>query len=155
MDSVTMVDTMEDTIPTMEAFITLERGLLMLNLLLMPRLIPTIWVDTMAWGMLDTIPDTMGMVITSERGLQMLSLLLMPRLIPTTWVGTMVDTMALDTMATVDTLDIPIGDKLDLECQIKQRPAQMTCPSFFQSVQCTKKHKNKHFSHLYITLTSL
>merc|ERR1711970_830077 len=108
-------------------------------------------VDTME----DTIP-TMGMVITSERGLQMLSLLLMPRLIPTTWVGTMVDTMALDTMATVDTLDIPIGDKLDLECQIKQRPAQMTCRSFFQSVQCTKtKHKNKHFSHLYITLTSL
>merc|ERR1711970_1536211 len=104
---------------------------------------PTIWVDTMAWVMLDTIPDTMGMVITSERGLQMLSLLLMPRLIPTTWV----DTMALDTMATVDTLDIPIGDKLDLECQIKQRPAQMTCPSFFSQYNVQKQNIKINIFH--------
>jgi len=39
----------------------MERGLLMLNLLLMPRLIPTTWVgtmvDSMAWDtMVDTIP---------------------------------------------------------------------------------------------------
>jgi len=117
----------------------MERGPLMLSLLLIPRLIPTTWVDTMVCVTMDTIPDTMGMVITSEKGLLMLSLLLMPRLIPTTWVGTMVDTMALDTMAMVDTLDIPIGDKLDLECQIKQRPAQMTCPSFSVSTM----YKNK------------
>merc|ERR1719334_2485229 len=141
-----------DTIPdTMGMVITSEKGLLMLSLLLMPRLIPTTWVDTMACVTMDTIPDTMGMVITLEKGLLMLSLLLMPRLIPTTWV----DTMALDTMAMVDTLDIPIGDKLDLECQIKQRPAQMTCPSFSVSTMYKTKHKNKHFSHLYITPTSL
>merc|ERR1711887_282724 len=85
----------------------------------------------------------MGMVITSERGL------LMPRLIPTTWVGTMVDTMALDTMATVDTLDIPIGDKLDLECQIKQRPAQMTCPSFFSQYNVQKQNIKINIFHTY------
>merc|ERR1712034_65851 len=92
------------------------------------------WVDTMACVTMDTIPDTMGMVITSEKGLLMLSLLLMPRLIPTTWVGAM-----------VDTLDIPIGDKLDLECQIKQRPAQMTCPSFSVSTMYKNKTKKKNF----------
>merc|ERR1712014_96276 len=99
-----MVDTMEDTIPTMEASITQERGLLMQSLLLMPKLIPTTCLMDLV-----TMADTM------------------------------VDTMALDTMAMVDTLDIPIGDKLDLECQIKQRPAQMTCPSFSVSTM----YKNK------------
>merc|ERR1719309_1927726 len=78
------------------------------------------------------------MVITSERGLQMLSLLLMPRLIPTTWVGTM-----------VDTLDIPIGDKLDFECQIKQRPAQMTCPSFFSQYNVQKQNIKINIFHTY------
>merc|ERR1719315_19187 len=82
----------------------------MLSLLLMPRLIPTIWVDTMAWVMLDTIPDT---------------------------------------MATVDTLDIPIGDKLDLECQKKQRPAQMTCPSFFSQYNVQKQNIKINIFHTY------
>merc|ERR1712098_1017197 len=93
---------------------SMERGLLMLSLLLMPRLILTSIMEALATTA--TIDPTMSM----ERGL----LLLMPTLTHTDWVDTMVDTTAWDTM--VDTMDI--GDKMDLECQLKRRPAQMTCP---------------------------
>merc|ERR1712002_144920 len=88
---------------------SMERGLLMPSLLLMPRLIPT--STTEASATTATIDPTMSM----ERGLLMLSLLLMPTLTHTDWVDTMVDTTAWDTM--VDTMDI--GDKMDLECQLK------------------------------------
>merc|ERR1711925_33257 len=86
---------------------------------------------------------------TSEKGLLMLSLLLMPRLIPTTWVGTMVDTMALDTMAMVDTLDIPIGDKLDLECQIKKTTCPNDLPIFFSQYNVQKQNIKINIFHTY------
>merc|ERR1712098_928971 len=88
---------------------SMESGLLMLSLLLLPRLILTSIMEALATTA--TIDPTTSM----ERGLLMLSLLLMPTLTHTDWVDTMVDTTAWDTM--VDTMDI--GDKLDLECQLK------------------------------------
>merc|ERR1711887_68126 len=103
---------------TIDLTMSMERGLLMPSLLLMPR--PILISTMVASATMDTIDLTMSM----ERGLLMPSLLLMPTLTPTSWVDTMVDTTAWDTM--VDTMDL--GDNMDLECQLKRRPAQMTCP---------------------------
>merc|ERR1711970_1495223 len=104
------------TTATIDLTMSMERGLLMLSLLLMPR--PILISTIVASATTATIDLTMFM----ERGLLMLSLLLMPTPTPTS----LVDTMAWDTM--VDTMDL--GDNMDLECQLKRRPAQMTCPSF-------------------------
>merc|ERR1711887_265288 len=108
------------TMATIDLTMSMERGLLMLSLLLMPRLILTSTMEASA------TTATIDLTMSMERGLLMLSLLLMPTLTPTSWVDTMVDTMAWDTM--VDTMDL--GDNMDLECQLKRQPAQMTCPSF-------------------------
>merc|ERR1719270_2141706 len=86
---------------------TMERGLLMLSLLLRlllplrPRLIPgtdTTAMDTGLMAMDTTDTVLMAMDTTTERGLLMLSLLLMPGMDTTAMVCT--DLMAMDTMDT-------------------------------------------------------